>query len=123
MARPVPNSISSGESQWDADVEGNFDLIFQTPVPLPEFASVAALPPANAYDRCFAIVNDTVPATGWQLVFSNGTTWIIVGRQGAAVANLSGTASAGYVQAELQGVMNKLDALLNSLRAAGAIAP
>jgi hypothetical protein len=40
----------------------------------------------------------------------------------AAVANLSTTASAGYVQAELQATIDKLNALLGSLRTAGIIA-
>jgi len=40
---------------------------------------------------------------------------------GVAVANLNLTASAGYVQAELQSVTDKLDALLTSLRDQGII--
>ena len=41
---------------------------------------------------------------------------------GSAVANLGTVASAGYVQAELQATIDKLNALLNSLRTAGVIA-
>lgn len=41
---------------------------------------------------------------------------------GTAVANTGTVASAGYVQAEAQAVIDKLNALLNSLRAAGVIA-
>jgi len=45
-----------------------------------------------------------------------------VHNQGTAVANLSTTASAGYVQAELQATIDKLNALLTVLRTAGLIA-
>jgi hypothetical protein len=41
---------------------------------------------------------------------------------GAAVANSSVVAAAGYVQADFQSVIDKLNALLNSLRTAGIIA-
>ena len=41
---------------------------------------------------------------------------------GSAVANLSTVASAAYVQAEAQAVIDKVNSLLNSLRTAGIIA-
>lgn len=41
---------------------------------------------------------------------------------GAAVANTGIVASAAYVQAEAQAVIDKMNALLNSIRAAGIIA-
>ena len=41
---------------------------------------------------------------------------------GAAVANSTVVAAAGYVQADFQSVIDKLNALLNSLRTAGIIA-
>lgn len=41
---------------------------------------------------------------------------------GAAVANSSVVAAAGYVQADFQSVIDKLNALLGSLRTAGIIA-
>lgn len=41
---------------------------------------------------------------------------------GAAVANSSVVAAAGYVQADFQSVIDKLNSLLNSLRTAGIIA-
>ena len=43
--------------------------------------------------------------------------------QGAAVADLNQDISAAYVEAEVQAISDKVDALLASLRAGGFIAP
>lgn len=43
--------------------------------------------------------------------------------QGAAVADLNQNISAAYVEAEVQAISDKVDALLASLRAGGFIAP
>ena len=45
-----------------------------------------------------------------------------LGTQGAAVADLNQDVSAAYVDAEVQAISDKVDALLASLRAAGIIA-
>ena len=45
-----------------------------------------------------------------------------LGTQGAAVADLNQDVSAAYVEAEVQAISDKVDALLASLRAAGIIA-
>ena len=45
-----------------------------------------------------------------------------LGTQGAAVADLNQDLSAAYVEAEVQAISDKVDALLASLRAAGIIA-
>jgi len=45
-----------------------------------------------------------------------------LGTQGAAVADLNQDISAAYVEAEVQAISDKVDALLASLRAAGIIA-
>ena len=52
----------------------------------------------------------------------NGAGGLAVLDAGAAVANTATVASAAYVQTEAQAVINKLNDLLNSLRAAGIIA-
>ena len=69
MARPSPNAISSGLSSWDTDIGDNFDLIFETPLPLARYASVGALPTASDYEDCIAIVEGT------GLYYCDGSTW------------------------------------------------
>lgn len=69
MARPTPNSISSGLNGWDADVGDNFDIIFDAPIPLAHYANVGALPAAASYDECIAIVDDD------SLYYSDGSAW------------------------------------------------
>jgi len=46
----------------------------------------------------------------------------ITGHQAAAVADLGTNVTSTYVEAEVQGIVDKLDALLTALRAAGVIA-
>lgn len=70
MSRPSHNSISSGNLDWDADVDADFDLVFTDPVPLAAFANKAALPAAGDNDQCLAITLDD--DTLW---ISDGTEW------------------------------------------------
>jgi len=52
----------------------------------------------------------------------DGSAWVVQPREAAAVANLGSNISATYVEAEVQAIVDKLDALLTSLRAADVIA-
>lgn len=95
MSKPVRTTIASSGQAWDASVDDNFALIFDGPVPLKEYANTGSLPPAGNFDRCFAVVNDAV--AGWVLIFSDGTSWKVVGKQAATIPaitdNSAGTAS------------------------------
>ena len=69
MARPTPSSITAALTNWDVEVQGNFDLIFQTPAPLAKYASSGALPTASSYADCVALVE------GDGVYYSDGTSW------------------------------------------------
>lgn len=69
MARPSHTELTSGEEDWDGDVNDNFALVFETPLPVAEYTS-GTLPTANAYDHCIAY--DT---TKNRPVFSNSSEW------------------------------------------------
>lgn len=71
MSRPVPETIDSGQSGWDADVDTNFDLVFTDPVPLAEFSNSGSLPTASSNDDCLAITTDT-----HQLWISDQADWV-----------------------------------------------
>ena len=96
MSKPTRTTIASSGQAWDAAVDDNFALIFESPIPIKEYANSGSLPPAGNFDRCFAVVNDGV--AGWVLMLSDGSAWKIIGRQAAANANLtdsSGGSSGG----------------------------
>lgn len=68
--RPTPDTITSGMMSWDASVTANFNLIFQTPLPLARYANAAALPAAADYEHCLCIQLDT-----GALKYSDGSAW------------------------------------------------
>lgn len=70
MARPEPNTISAGLTNWDAEVDDNFGLIFETPVPLAKYDSTGDLPTASNYADCVAVVE------GDGLYYSDGSSWV-----------------------------------------------
>ncbi len=78
MTRPTytPAPIASGMEGWDAEVTDNFDQVKEVfcdhPAPLAKYASLGALPAANLYDQCAAIVWD---GSTWILVVSDGAAW------------------------------------------------
>lgn len=69
MARPTPSDISAALTNWDAEVQTNFDLLFETPVPLANYGTVGALPAASSYADCVALV------TGDGVYYSDGSSW------------------------------------------------
>jgi hypothetical protein len=71
--RPTKVEFSSGTEGWDAAVRDNTDAIFDGPFPLFREASLAALAanyPADEYEQCFALAQDT-----GSLYLSDGVVW------------------------------------------------
>ena len=81
--------------------------------------TVGTLPAAASYQHCFAFVSD---GTQGRVMYSDGTSWVYVRVQAAAVADLNQTISASPTQAEVQAISDKVDELLASLRTAGLLA-
>jgi hypothetical protein len=77
MARPSFTDITNGSAAWDADVNDNFSLVGDTPLPLATYANAAALPTASAYEDCLAVTEDTD-----LLYISDGSSWNLVGGGG-----------------------------------------
>lgn len=119
MARPQLIDIESGAEAWDADVNDNTAILRDAPTPLFEQPSaddetdLATNFPANAHDRCVAMVNHST--LGWTLMMSDGTNWVPLPKRGAAQAD-----STAAVLADL---VTDFNALLDKLRDAGVLAP
>ncbi len=75
MTRPNidPASLVSGMEGWDAVLRDIVAALVSTPLPVPRYAEVAALPAAGSYDGCLACVEDT-----GELYFSKGGSWELV---------------------------------------------
>lgn len=116
MAKPTRKAIVAGLEAWDAPVNDNFSVLFDAATPIPEYGSIASLPAANQFDRCLAAVNNTTdtPATGWVLMFSDGSTWRKIGVQAANVANGSG--------ATLAQLETRVNNILTAMKNAGVMA-
>lgn len=76
MARPIPDIITQGIEGWDAEVNSNFDIIFDGPFPPKVFTTFAGLPAAGSFDNCLALVVEA--GKKQQLFLSDGTNWIAV---------------------------------------------
>lgn len=81
MSRPIKVDILSGVQGWDGDVDDNFEVLFDAPIPLPQPASLTesnlqSTYPAASFDRCVVWVNHSV--VGYTLYWSDGTGWIPV---------------------------------------------
>ncbi len=87
MARPSRIDISNGSASWDADVNDNFQLLFDTPMPVAIYADSGSLPAAASYENCIAICQDDD-----KIYTSDGSSWSEVGGAGAFV-DLSDTPS------------------------------
>lgn len=115
MARPSKNTVSSGNPNWDAAQDDNFEAIFNAPFPVHEHtgdeSDLESTFPAAAHDRCMVWVDHTT--LGWVLYMSDGTSWNIKHAEApTAVADIgspSGTAE------------TKLNELMGVLRAFGFI--
>ena len=90
MARPVLAEIL-GQSAWDADVDGNFELLVDGPFPIYRAADIGSLPSATTLEDCIAFVIDIRA-----IAISNGTSWTIYGQTDAIALtdNTGGTPDA-----------------------------
>lgn len=98
MAKRTFRAISSGAQAWDADVEANFDTsgrLFPIPLYEPSAGLFANLPAANQNDAGLAIFTEGSPVSDKLLTYSNGTTYLKVGKQAATntpfTDNIGGT--------------------------------
>lgn len=117
MSRPETVAISSGIEGWDAKINSNFQTVLngdEKPLPIAEFSDVADLLALNAalWDRCIALAD--VGTDDWVLYYSNGASWIPIGRQAAYQAD-----SSGWTDSTAQTDFN---ALLAKLRTAHVMA-
>ena len=76
MSRPIPDQVTQGIEGWDAEVNSNFDLIFDSPEPLKVFTTFAGLPAAGSFDNSLALVVEA--GKKQQLFLSDGSNWIAV---------------------------------------------
>lgn len=79
MARPIPDEVVQGIEGWDASIEKNFDLVFESPIPIKQFASVGALPAAADFVDCVAVVIEAGKKRQWYI--SDGANWISMNRR------------------------------------------
>ncbi len=97
MTRPATVPINSGNQGWDGDMDDNFDVVANAPLPIHEDAAITTLAalqtafPAAAHDRCFIWINLTT--YGYTLCWSNGTSWITYGMEKRPVRVSSVTTS------------------------------
>jgi hypothetical protein len=95
MARPALTPISSGAQGWDGDIDDNFDVLADAPLPVKERSDITSLTalqtayPANSYDRCAIWINHAT--YGYVLCWSDGTNWRFYGDQKRAKRELTGT--------------------------------
>jgi hypothetical protein len=97
MSRPTLTPISSGNNGWDGNIDDDFDILADAPIPIKERTDIATLAaletayPAAAHDRCFIWINLTT--FGMTLCWSNGTAWITFGMEKRPVRTSSVTTS------------------------------
>lgn len=60
MARPSidPTTLVNGQEGWDAVLRDIVNALTQEPLPVAQYANLAALPDAALYDRCMATTSD-----------------------------------------------------------------
>ncbi len=95
MSRPIQFQVVQGIEGWDVDVNANFDLLFDSAIPVKEFLSVASLPAAGSFDNCVALVIE--PGFKRQWYVSNGTTWISMTPREPRIVTIVDGAEAGDV--------------------------
>lgn len=73
MSKPTRIDIASGENGWDADVDANFQSIFEGPFPIRKHTG--ALPGAGLFEDCLVQHNDGPGGTN-VLKESDGAQWL-----------------------------------------------
>jgi hypothetical protein len=96
MSRPLRIPIDDGVNDWDALVNDNLIELFDQPIPIHASASLTesnlqSTFPAASFDRCLVWVNHSV--VGYTLYWSDGTSWIPLGRPREPQTNLTATTS------------------------------
>lgn len=106
--RPVRRNIVESIQAWDADVDRNFEILTDSPLPLATQADVGTLTstyPPDEYEDCITLVNGV-------LYTSNGVVWSPV-----IVADPVATSTASTVGE----IVTDFNNLLVALRAAGVV--
>lgn len=76
MAKPALLDIPAAIDGWDAYMTTDIQILRDGPMPMKEYANAAALPAANAYDRCMAFKEITSGLNpGWRPAWSDGAAW------------------------------------------------
>lgn len=107
MARPERLILVSGIAAWDADVDLNLSLLFDSPFPMYQVSTVGDLPSASSYDKCLALV-------GSELYISDGTSW---SKYLGVVANVADSTATTVSEA-----VTDFNELLTSMKNAGIMA-
>jgi len=87
MARPERKIIGSGIAAFDGDIDANFSILTESPLPIvttPTTSTLASSFPAADYDDCFALVD-----ADRRLYISDGAVWTLYDRKSALVADSS----------------------------------
>lgn len=115
MAAPSLGYIDSGQLNWQNDHNANIDVL-QGPIPLKYYSSLASLPAASSYDKCFVLASDI--DLGIMMFYSDGVNWRTVGGQmphgriyvdaGSSPQNLTGSTDTKIDQFASDGVSSGL---------------
>jgi len=101
MARPIPDILLFGQEGWDAEANNNWDLTFDSPIPVKVFSTVASLPAAGNFDDCVALVVEAGFKRRWFV--SDGTSWFEMNPQEPRKLNTSvGAEAADVIRFTLQ---------------------
>lgn len=109
MARPLLNSIAPGLAAWDADVDQNFSLLTESPLPVYVEDTVGELPTASSYEDCIALVS-----SDYGIYVSDGVSWENIIPVSDNQANSTAT--------DVAGLVSDINTLLANLIAAGIMA-
>ena len=78
MPRYVHKKIEGGDASWDADIDKNFENIFEKVFPVPNgpvaspWTDSSQFPSAAQNAGCLAAVSGVI----WELWWSNGLVWL-----------------------------------------------
>jgi hypothetical protein len=111
MARPTLNTIGTGIGAWDADVDDNFSIMSEAPLPLYWETAIGSFPSAGAYDDCIGLAGTSGSA---RIYISNGSTWNLYDPVATYQADSTAT--------DVAGLVSDLNTLLGKLRTAGIMA-